>query len=326
MTDRKAEKFKTSGVPILANSGPSMEKVYQDFIYLSLKSQDTQKTYYFATTNFLNFCFSNGIEDIRDVEPVNVRQYLDHRIQIEQKEASSPTHFYAIKAMFQYFVDSKELTINPAASVNYAFKRSKKGRTGVITRDQVRHILLSIPCSTDDPDNLPKETDMRDRALIALMAYTFARIGGVLSAKVGDYYFDDGEMWLDMTEKGAKEHFLPVTGAAREYMGQYIEYCNLKDNMAPLFQSANRNGKLSGKPYDRINSRRMIIARAKRAGLEGKISNHTFRATGITRFLEGGGSIEDAMDIANHSHIDTTKRYDRRDRKRLISALKTVDY
>ena len=71
--------------------------------------------------------------------------------------------------MFQYFVDNGELTINPVASVNYAFKRSKKGRTGVITGDQVRQILLSIPCSTDDPENLPKETDMRDRALIALM-------------------------------------------------------------------------------------------------------------------------------------------------------------
>ena len=35
MTDRSANKFKTSGVPILANSGPSMEKVYQDFVYLS---------------------------------------------------------------------------------------------------------------------------------------------------------------------------------------------------------------------------------------------------------------------------------------------------
>ena len=93
-----------------------------------------------------------------------------------------------------------------------------------------------------------------------------------------------------------------------------------------LFQSANRNGDLSGRPYDRINSRRMIIARAKQAGLEGRVSNHTFRATGITRFLEGGGSIENAMDIANHSHIDTTKRYDRRDRKRLVSVLKTVDY
>ena len=132
MTDRKADKFKTSGVPILANSGQAMEKLYQSFIYLSLKSQDTQKTYYFATTNFLNFCFSNNIEDIRDIEPANVRQYLDHRIQVEQKEASSPTHFYAIKAMFQYFVDNEELTINPAASVNYAFKRSKKGHTGVI--------------------------------------------------------------------------------------------------------------------------------------------------------------------------------------------------
>ena len=54
-----------------------MEKVYQNFIYLSLKSQDTQKTYYFATTKFLNFCFNNGIEDIRDIEPGNVREYLD---------------------------------------------------------------------------------------------------------------------------------------------------------------------------------------------------------------------------------------------------------
>jgi len=269
---------------------------------------------------------NNGHEDIRDIEPNQIREYLDNRIEVEQKVASSPTHFYAIKAMFQYLVDHEELTVNPAASVNYAFKRSKKGRTGVITREQVREILLSIPCSTDDKDNLPKETDMRDRALISLMAYTFARIGGVLSAKVGDYYFDDGEMWLDMTEKGAKEHFLPVTGAAREYMGQYIEYCGLKDTMAPLFQSANRNGKLSGKPYDRINSRRMVMSRAGKAGLEGKVTNHTFRATGITRFLESGGAIEDAMDIANHSHIDTTKRYDRRDRKRLISALKTVDY
>jgi len=312
--------------PILGTSGAGAQKLYQDFIYLSLKSSDTQKTYHFATVSFLNFCLANEVEDIRDIEPNHVREYLDYRIKVQKKEASSPTHFYAVKAMFQYFVDKGLITVNPAASVNYAFKRSKKGRTGVITREQVRQILLSIPCSTDDPENLPKQTDMRDRALIALMAYTFARIGGALSAMVEDYYQDDGEMWLDMTEKGAQEHFLPITGAAKEYLGQYIEYCGLKDPKAPLFQSANRNGDLSGRPYDRINSRRMIITRAKKAGLEGKISNHTFRATGITRFLEGGGSIENAMDIANHSHIDTTKRYDRRDRKRLVSVLKTVDY
>ena len=117
MSEGKADKFKTSSVPILANSGPSMEKVYQDFIYLSLKSHDTQKTYYFATTNFLNFCFSNGIEDIRDIEPGNVREYLDYRIQIEQKEASAPTHFYAIKSMFQYFVDNEQLTISNSLSL-----------------------------------------------------------------------------------------------------------------------------------------------------------------------------------------------------------------
>jgi len=72
MTNRNSDIFKTDGAPILANSGSIVTKLYQDFIYLSLKSVDTQKTYYFATMNFLNYCFNNGHEDIRDIEPNQV--------------------------------------------------------------------------------------------------------------------------------------------------------------------------------------------------------------------------------------------------------------
>lgn len=210
--------------------------------------------------------------------------------------------------------------------MNYAFVRSSKGKTAVITKSDVRKLLISIPSDPEDKTEPAKQTDLRDRALIALMAYTFARIGGALSTNVGDYKMDDGVMWLDMIEKGSKSHSVPISGAAQEYINTYIEYCGLTDPKAPLFQSANRTGRLTGKRYDRGNSRRMIARRAEALGIGKGVKNHTFRATGITRFLEDGGKIDDAQDIANHSDSSTTRRYDRRSSRRLIDVMKKIDY
>jgi len=56
---------------------------------------------------------------------------------------------------------------------------------------------------------------------------------------------------------------------------------------------------------------RMVKRRAKAIGLPESICNHTFRATGITAYLENGGTIEHAQAIANHESPKTTKLYDR---------------
>ena len=267
-----------------------------------------------------------ALQEIIDIEPEHVRAYLDHRTKTLQMVASAPNHYHAIKSLFQYLVDSGPLTSNPAASVNYAFVRSRKGKTAVITKSDVRALLVSIPSDPDDEVEPARQTDLRDRALIALMAYTFARIGGALLTNVGDYKMDDGVMWLDMIEKGSKAHTVPISGAAREYLDTYISQCGLTDPKAPLFQSANRNGQLTGKRYDRGNSRRMIARRAEALGIGKGVKNHTFRATGITRFLEEGGKLDDAQDIANHSDSSTTRRYDRRSSRRLINVMKDIDY
>ena len=64
--------------------------------------------------------------------------------------------------------------------------------------------------------------------------------------------------------------------------------------------------------HDRCNDAlRMIKRRARAAGLPEDICCHTFRATGITAYLEGGGTIEKAQQIANHESPKTTKVYDR---------------
>jgi len=56
---------------------------------------------------------------------------------------------------------------------------------------------------------------------------------------------------------------------------------------------------------------RMIRRRARRAGIKTKIGCHTFRATGITAYLENGGTLEHAQQIAAHESPRTTKLYDR---------------
>jgi len=61
----------------------------------------------------------------------------------------------------------------------------------------------------------------------------------------------------------------------------------------------------------RTNALRMVKRRAKQVRLPEEISCHTFRATGITAYLQNGGSLENAMKIACHESARTTKLYDR---------------
>ena len=56
---------------------------------------------------------------------------------------------------------------------------------------------------------------------------------------------------------------------------------------------------------------RMIGRRAKAAGIEAPIGNHTFRATGITAYLSNGGALEHAQEMAARESPRTTKLYDR---------------
>ena len=311
---------------VLVRSGQHAIKLYNDYLHLCIRSDDSRQTYRSALSLFFRFCDEKSIQELMDIEPIHVRAYLDHRTKDLGRIASARTHFSAIKSLFQYLIEKEFLASNPAASVAYSFVDSRKGKTAIISSEDVRRLLLSIPDDPNDAERPPKQTDFRDKALIGLMAYTFVRIGGALSANVGDFRYDDGTMWLDMIEKGSKEHSLPISGAPRAFLERYISACGLTDKTAPLFQSANRNGQLTGKRYDRGNSRRMIATRAKAIGIAGNTKNHTFRATGITHFLESGGRIDDAQDIANHADSSTTRRYDRRSNQRLVEVLKKVDY
>ena len=97
-------------------------------------------------------------------------------------------------------------------------------------------------------------------------------------------------------------------------MHDYIDAAGITDDAdGYLFRSARgKTGQLTNKPLHQQDAHRIIGRRAKAAGIETRIGNHTFRATGITAYLKNSGKLEVAQQIANHESPRTTKLYDRR--------------
>jgi site-specific recombinase XerD len=153
---------------------------------------------------------------------------------------------------------------------------------------------------------------LRDRVIIAIMGYTFARVSAVLKLKRSDYSLQGKRARLRLLEKGNKEKLVWLHHEAEEYLDAYLEMAQITEADAPLFQTLDKNHRLSGLPIMRRDMLRIVKERCATAGLPESICNHTFRGTGITVFLQNGGSLEAAQDMANHSDPRTTKLYDRR--------------
>lgn len=194
--------------------------------------------------------------------------------------------------------------MNPAASVRGPKHVVKRGKTPVLDADQARQLLDSIDTT--------KLSGLRDRALIAVMVFSFARVSAAVSLKAEDYYQDGKRWWFRFREKGGKQHQVPAHHTAEAYLDAYLFAARIgEDKKAPLFRTVTRHGLLSDRQMTRNDAFRMVKRRAVAAGLPPTTCNHTFRATGITAYLENGGTIENAQAIAAHESPRTTKLYDR---------------
>jgi integrase/recombinase XerD len=217
-----------------------------------------------------------------------------------QRKLSPPTvkhHLAVLRMLFDWLVMGEVMDANPAHSVRGPKYVVKKGKTPVLAAEEARELLDSIPIvrntGRDDPPESaePALSGLRDRAIIALMVYTFVRINAVLEMKVRDYFVRGWRGWVRLHEKGGKEHELPCHHNLEQYLG-------------PLFRTAaGKTGALTRNAMWQQDAYRMIQRRATAAGLKTRIGNHTFRAT---------GTLETAQSIANHESPRTTKLYDRR--------------
>ena len=183
----------------------------------------------------------------------------------------------------------------------------KVGKAPVLTAAEARELLDSIDVST--------MVGLRDRALIAVMTFGFARVTATITMRVQDYYTQGKRSYLRLHEKGGRYNQVPAHHLVQEYVDAYVEAAGIADEPdTPLFRSAGRGargGVLQSGGLSRQNVAAMVKRRAKKAALPSRISPHSFRATGITEYMRNGGDVETAARIAGHESTRTTQLYNR---------------
>lgn len=285
----------------IQSSGDSGIRRFLEFFAVTIRNKNTRLAYAQAIKQFFDWCQVRGVTKFDRIQPVIIATY------IEQHCGSPPTvkqHLAAIRMLFDWLVTGQILANNPATSVRGPKHVVKRGKTPVLTADEARRLLDSIDVST--------VIGLRDRALIGVMVYSFARVSAAVTMRVEDFYAEGKRWWLRLHEKGGKRHEVPAHHNADEYLDAYLKAVGIiEQKRSPLFRSIDRSGRLTERGLTRNDALRMVKRRAAAAGLSPKTSCHSFRATGITAYLENGGTIENAQSIAAHESPRTTKLYDR---------------
>ena len=291
------------GVPaIVQRAGPAAAERMVEFFAAQIRNPHTRAAYAKAVTRFLTWCDEQGLE-LYQILPAAVGIYVEE-LQGVYRAPTIKQHLAAIRRLFDWLVVGEVVSWNPAATVRGPTHIVKRGKTPVLQPEEVRLLLDSIDTAAVG--------GLRDRALIGVMIYSFARVSAVVNMNVDDYYQQGKRWWLRLREKGGKHHALPVHHKAEACLDAYLAGAGIAaERGSPLWRSLTRTRELGERRMSRVDVFRMVKRRVKAAEL-GEVANcHTFRASGITAYLLNGGTLERAQAIAGHESPRTTQLYDR---------------
>ena len=196
---------------LIVAAGPVAVERFLEFFAARIANERTRAAYGRAVGQFLAWCEARGLA-LRQIAPLHVAAY------IRTHPGSAPTvkqHLAAIRMLCDWLVVSQVLPVNPAAAVRGPKHVVTKGATPVLSPAEARTLLNCI-----DTGSL---AGLRDRALLSVMLYSFARVSAVLGMRRQDYFEQGSRGWLRLHEKGGKRHDVPAHHRAEEALDKYVE-------------------------------------------------------------------------------------------------------
>lgn len=299
---------------VIAGAGPSAARLTLEFFAARIANPYTRLAYVRAVWRFCGWCEGQGLP-LRELVPTSVAAYYEH-LQASLALSSLKLHSAALRHWLDYLVERGALPLNPARSVRTPRLVILEGKTPVLEREEARRLFAELDqVAEHGPRPL---LALRDRALFAVMLFGFVRVGAAVRMQLRDFEDQGQHASLVVHEKGGKERRIPCHHQSRAYLRQYIAAAELDPvSREPLFRATSarrRSGELAGKALTPAGVWDIVKRRCKDAGLPSTISNHSFRATGITIHQENGGRLEDAQELAGHADARTTRLYVRKPR------------
>ena len=172
------------GAPSRTRTGPGRDA--------AARNPQTRAAYAAAVTRFFTWCDARGLA-LAQLSPIAVATYIDE-MHGRYRAPTIKQHLAAIRRLFDWLVIRQVVPANPAGSVRGPTHIVRTGKTPVLQPAEARLLLDTIDTST--------LSGLRDRALLGVMVYSFARVSAVVGMRVEDYYQQGKRWWLRLQEKG----------------------------------------------------------------------------------------------------------------------------
>lgn len=294
-------------------AGGNARFAYEEFLS-GLSSPHTARAYQQAVHRFMRHVEDRRLT-LRAITPGVVSAYIAGLSQpSESKDGrltslatpSRKLHLAALRHFFDKAVERHAIILNPAASVRGPRYSVTEGKTPAIEPRDARRIVESIEATT------PR--GLRDRAVVATLIFTAARVGAVAGLRREGFFSDGRQFYLRLAEKGGKQRTIPARHDLQAYIEDYLAAAPCLPSSGPLFlTSPGRGGRLSALPMSANDMLRMVKRRFLAAGLPARdLCCHSFRAGTATNLLEQGVDPAEVQFLLGHSDPRTTRLYDRR--------------
>jgi integrase/recombinase XerD len=196
----------------IAAAGVHTSERFIEFFTVNIRNRNTRMAYALAVRQFFDWCEQRGLE-LAAIRPRTMAAYIE-QLGVEMAKPSVKQHLAAIRQLFDYLVTGGILASNPAAAVRGPKYVVKRGKTPILSADQARQLLDSI--------DVTELSGLRDRALIGVMVYSFARVSAAAMLRVEDYFENGKRAWLRLHEKGGKRHEVPCHHNLAAYLDAWI--------------------------------------------------------------------------------------------------------
>jgi integrase/recombinase XerD len=238
---------------IISRAGERATWRFIEFFLANIRNKNTRAAYAQAIGQFFSWCENRGVVELPQVRPVVIAGYIE-QLQLTHSPPTVKQHLAAVRMLFDWLVVGQIMEVNPASSVRGPKHVVKRGKTPVLRADEARLLLDSI--------KIDSIVGLRDRALLGIMCYTFARVSAVVHMRTDDYYQQGKRWWIRLHEKGGKRHEVPAHHNAEAYIDAYLDVAGIREEKkSPLFRSVDVHRKISENPMTRTDVFRMMVLR-----------------------------------------------------------------
>lgn len=275
--------WEIAGLPaIIRRAGPEAERRTVEFFETGIGNRNTRQAYAQAVMRFMNWCDDRNLE-LADITVFTVTAYADEMTR-EYAARTVQQHLGAIRGLFDHLVTGKVVPVNPASPVRGPRDAAPKTKTkaAVLQPQEIRLLLDSVDVSDC--------SGLRDRALIATMAFGFARVSAVVAMDVEDCFARDGQDWLRLHDRNGT-YEIPLHPKARAYLDAYLAAAGIGGEPDfPLWRTMTKERTFSGERMSRVDVFRMVKRRLRDADLPEAANCDSIRTAGIASYLANGGA------------------------------------